>query len=387
MYKKTVGVFMKKILITFLLTAVLFITSFCTVSAESPVPSVSAQSAAVIEMQTGKVLFEKNAYEKRPIASTTKIMTTLLTLESGDLDEPFTVDPAAIKVEGSSMGLQEGDTVTKRNLCYGMLLPSGNDAANSAAIKLAGSFEAFSEMMNKKAQDIGMSSTYFVTPSGLDAKGHGSSAYDMALLAREAMKNPDFREICSQQTAKLSYGNPPYDRWLKNTNKLLGMYDGCIGIKTGFTDDAGRCLVSAAERNGITLIAVTLKAPSDWEDHKAMLDYGFSKLSLVSPQLPGDFTSVPMVGGEENNADISFDRNVMIPVTEEDKDKLTYKIICEPFMYAPLKSGDQAGRIEIYYDNSKVFEIPIVISKDYLAKNLEKPNALDKIKGLFNKKQ
>lgn len=378
---------MKKILITFVLTAVLFITSFCTVSAESPVPSVSAQSAAVIEMQTGKVLFEKNAYEKRPIASTTKIMTTLLTLESGDLDEPFTVDPAAIKVEGSSMGLQEGDTVTKRNLCYGMLLPSGNDAANSAAIKLAGSFEAFSEMMNKKAQDIGMSSTYFVTPSGLDAKGHGSSAYDMALLAREAMKNPDFREICSQQTAKLSYGNPPYDRWLKNTNKLLGMYDGCIGIKTGFTDDAGRCLVSAAERNGITLIAVTLKAPSDWEDHKAMLDYGFSKLSLVSPQLPGDFTSVPMVGGEENNADISFDRNVMIPVTEEDKDKLTYKIICEPFMYAPLKSGDQAGRIEIYYDNSKVSEIPIVISKDYSAKNLEKPNALDKIKGLFNKKQ
>lgn len=387
MYKKTVGVFMKKILITFVLTAVLFITSFCTVSAESPVPSVSAQSAAVIEMQTGKVLFEKNAYEKRPIASTTKIMTTLLTLESGDLDEPFTVDPVAIKVEGSSMGLQEGDTVTKRNLCYGMLLPSGNDAANSAAIKLAGSFEAFSEMMNKKAQDIGMSSTYFVTPSGLDAKGHGSSAYDMALLAREAMKNPDFRDICSQQTAKLSYGNPPYDRWLKNTNKLLGMYDGCIGIKTGFTDDAGRCLVSAAERNGITLIAVTLKAPSDWEDHKAMLDYGFSKLSLVSPQLPGDFTSLPMVGGEENNADISFDRNVMIPVTEEDKDKLTYKIICEPFMYAPLKSGDQAGRIEIYYDNSKVSEIPIVISKDYSAKNLEKPNALDKIKGLFNKKQ
>ena len=156
------------------------------------------------------------------------------------------------------MGLQEGDTVTKRALCAGMLLPSGNDAANAAAVAVAGEQSAFLDMMNRRAAELGMTHTCFASPSGLDAEGHGASAHDMALLARAALRNDDFAEICKKQQMRVCFGDPPYLRTLTNTNKLLAMDDTVIGVKTGFTDAAGRCLVSAAERDGRRLICVTL---------------------------------------------------------------------------------------------------------------------------------
>ncbi|NLT10061.1 MAG: D-alanyl-D-alanine carboxypeptidase, partial [Ruminococcus sp.] len=206
------------------------------VSAEQP--QVSARAAVLISADTGEIVWEHNSGQKLPMASTTKIMTTLLCIESGGMDEQFVVDSDAIKVEGSSMGLQEGDIVTKYALCCGMLLPSGNDAANAAAVRIAGSIEDFSELMNERARKLGLSKTFFVTPSGLEGEGHGSSAYDMAILAREALRNDIFRSICSKSRIQLEYGAPPYKRWLKNTNKLLEMYDGTYGVKTGFTDEA-----------------------------------------------------------------------------------------------------------------------------------------------------
>ena len=204
-------------------------------------PEISAKAAVLISADTGEIIYEHNSSKKLPMASTTKIMTTLLCLESGGLYEEFVVDSEAIRVEGSSMGLREGDIVTKYALCCGMLLPSGNDAANAAAVRIAGNIEDFAVMMNDRAREMGLSRTFFVTPSGLEGEGHGSSAYDMAILAREALKNEMFREICSQTSIQLEFGNPPYKRWLKNTNKLLTMCDGVYGVKTGFTDEAGRC--------------------------------------------------------------------------------------------------------------------------------------------------
>lgn len=346
---------------------------------------VSAKSAVVIDAVTKKVLFEKDAYTKRPMASTTKIMTTLLCLESGDLDVPFEVDSTAIHVEGSSMGLTEGDIVTKRALCYGMLLPSGNDAANATAIRLAGSYEEFALLMNARAAQIGMTSSFFVTPSGLDGEGHGSTAYDMALLAAEAMKNPDFREICSSSTAKLSYGNPPYDRWLKNSNKLLNMYDGCIGVKTGFTDDAGRCLVSAAERNGITLICVTLNAPNDWEDHRKMLDYGFSmeKLTeLPAAEIP-DF--LPVAGGEADTVGICISDKAVAPLVSEDIGKITSRVTVAPFLYAPIKAGDELGEAIYYLDGVEILRLPIKALSDVnLIKSEKSTGLFDRIKAFFH---
>ncbi len=328
--------------------------------------SVSAKACVLIDASTGKVLFEKNSNNILQMASTTKIMTTLLSIESGNLDEYFEVDSNAIKVEGSSMGLVEGDKVTKRILCYGMMLPSGNDAANATAVRVAGSIEKFAEMMNNRAKKIGMTNTHFVTPSGLDDNTdlHYSTAYDMALLTQEALRNPIFREICSTTKVKLEYGNPPYTRWLQNTNKLLKSYEGIIGVKTGFTDKAKRCLVSACERNGVTLICVTLNASNDWNDHMKLYNYGFSVVKKV--EIPADlmdmYTSV--VGGKRELAYIKQQSAPTTVLYGSNDLKVKKVIILPPFLYAPLKKGDIVGRADYIVDNKVVESIPLVVNED-----------------------
>jgi D-alanyl-D-alanine carboxypeptidase/D-alanyl-D-alanine carboxypeptidase (penicillin-binding protein 5/6) len=246
-----------------------------------PLGEISAQSAIVMDADSGKILFEQNADEIRAVASLTKVMTAIITLESGDLDTRFPVNNRVIHVEGTTMGLREGDTVTRRALCYGMLLPSGNDAANAAAVSIDRCLDRFAGRMNVKARQLGMSNTSFANPHGLDEPGHHSTARDMATLAAYALQNADFREICSMPAAQTEFGNPPYRRTLKNNNKMLFSYPNCIGVKTGFTDEAKRCLISAARNDGRTLIVVTLNAPDDWNDHAALFDYGFAKSKLL----------------------------------------------------------------------------------------------------------
>lgn len=305
---------------------------------------VSAVSAIMIEANTGTVLFSKNEKEHRQIASTTKIMTALLTLEAGEPDKEFEVDPTAIKVEGTSMGLREGDIVTRRALCYGMLLPSGNDAANAAAVNISGSKLQFAKLMNKRAEEIGMNDTNFVTPSGLDADGQYSCAYDLALLTREAMNNKDFAKICGLPKAKVAFGNPVNERWLANSNKLLTSYDGCIGVKTGFTDSARRTLVSCAERDGVKLIAVTLNAPNDWSDHTKMLDYGFEKVKMCDFTYDSSRLVLPVIGADKETVGVKCD-SVKLPLCDEQKEKVTVKIYLPGFIYAGLSAGDKVGKI------------------------------------------
>ncbi len=319
---------------------------------------ITAESAIVINADTGEVLYEKNAYEERAMASTTKIMTTLLTLEEGQLDKRFVVDSMAIRVEGTSMGLQEGDIVTRRALCYGMLLPSGNDAANAAAVSVSGTINAFADKMNRKAAEIGMKNTNFVTPSGLDADGHYSTAYDMAILTRYALKNEEFRRICGVSSASLEYGNPPYKRTLYNSNKLLYLYDDCIGVKTGFTDNARRCLVSAAERDGMTVIAVTLNAPDDWNDHEKMLDYGFSQLTPVEIE-PDSFT-VNVFGGDKNSIRVIPERTETIGVRNEDAKSIRIEYYLPSFLYADIEKSEKVGVAKIYRNNTEISSIPLI---------------------------
>ena len=198
------------------------------------------------------------------------------------------------------MGLREGDSVSLNGLATGMLLASGNDAANAAAVKIAGSIEKFSGLMNQKAKELGMENSHFVTPSGLPNDDHYSTAADMALLARHALQNERFAAICTKSSAKLSFGNPPFDRWLYNHNRLLEDYPGCIGIKTGFTKKAGRCLVSAARRDGVTLICVTLSDPNDWRDHAALLDTGFAQTEKRELSVSTQDISLDVVGGMQD---------------------------------------------------------------------------------------
>lgn len=357
---------MKKISVSFvavLCAAVIGFFPKAEVSAAQE-PVVSAKGAVLISADTGEVVYSQNHNEKLPMASTTKIMTTLLCLESGDLYEEFTVDSEAIKVEGSSMGLQEGDIVTKYALCCGMLLPSGNDAANAAAVKIAGSTEDFVELMNEKAQELGLSRTYFATPSGLDGKGHGSTAYEMALLAREALKNETFREICSSETIKLAYGNPPYDRWLTNTNKLLSMCEGVYGVKTGFTDDAGRCLVSACEREGERLICVTLNDKNDWNDHIALYDYGFEQVESCELELPQRF-EIHIVGADTEKCTVSLkDNAVSVTTLENDKENYTFEVLSAPFVYAPVENGEELAQLRVMYKDKEVCRAPLCAAED-----------------------
>ena len=214
------------------------------------------------------------------IASTTKIMTGLLVCEAGELDRTVTVPDAAVGLEGSSMYLKKDETLTRRDLLYGMMLHSGNDAALTLAISVSGSEGAFVRQMNLRARALGLTQTHFANPHGLDSGENYSTALDLAHLAQAALQNAQLRAVVSTKTAVCA------GRTLTNHNKLLWRYDGCIGVKTGYTRHAGRILVSAAERDGRMLIAVTISDPDDWRDHTALLDYGFAVLGRDTPVYP-----------------------------------------------------------------------------------------------------
>lgn len=350
---------MRKQLCSVLLSAVLL---FCSLpmphAAAMEITAVSAKACVVMEATTREVFFAQNETEQLPMASTTKIMTTLLCLESGDLDTPFRVDDNAIQVEGSSMGLVKGDIVTKRALCYGMMLPSGNDAAGAIAVKLAGSYEAFAEQMNQRAEQIGLQNTHFVTPSGLHDEQHYSTAYDMAMLTAVALQNADFREICGQTTAKVSFGNPPYERWLKNTNKLLTQCEGVIGVKTGFTDEAGRCLVSACTRNDITLICVTLNDPNDWQTHSNLYDAIFPTLQTKTVSLPENL-QIPVVGGTAEQVALQTEGTVTYGSNGTVCD-IQFSVRTKPFLFAPVLPEQYGGVLVAEQNGRELFRLPLL---------------------------
>lgn len=345
-----------------LVTLPLFSPKVYANAAYAPDFSVSALSAVVINADTGSIVYEKSAFAERAMASTTKIMTALLTIEAGDLDKKFTVDSFAIQVEGTSMGLQQGDIVTRRALLYGILLPSGNDAANAAAVSVSGSMGKFVELMNDKAEKLGLVNTHFANPSGLDADGHYTTAYDLAMLTKAALENPIFADICKCADARVEFGNPPYLRRLANSNKMLWQYEGCYGVKTGFTDNARRCLVSAAERDGVKLICVTLNAPDDWEDHRKMLDYGFVQVTNTEVVLPAP-TAVPVIGGETEKVGLSLSEKVILPLSRDEIKAISFKLYTEPFLYAGFEQGTIVGEVEIFLDGEIIRKSEIVTAE------------------------
>lgn len=344
---------MKKRIASFALTLITVISFSVSAFAQ---PGVSAESAILMCVENGEILFSKNADSRMSMASTTKIMTSLLAIEAAIPNKEITVTKEMVSVEGTSMGLMAGDSVSMKELIYGMLLQSGNDAAHTVACVMAGSEEEFAKLMNKRAAEIGMKNTSFATASGLDRENHYSTAYDMALLAAECIKNPEFVSVCSRKSARLTYGNPPYSRTLTNHNRLLWSYDGCIGMKTGFTKKSGRCLVGAARRNGITLVSVTLNAPNDWNDHISMFDYGFSQLESFSLSCDLSNIKLPVCGGKQNYVKLiqSYE-----PVYPADGSGYSCEILLRRFEYAPVKQGDILGKA-VYYSGGKVVaEVPL----------------------------
>lgn len=374
---------MKKSVVLILVFAFL-LNLFCPVAKAEF--SISAKAAIVITADTLEVLYEKSANQKLPMASTTKIMTALLLAEQPDLSKTVKTTKQMVTVEGSSMGLLEGDTVSYRDLLYGMLLASGNDAANTTAYVLAGSTQDFAKMMNEKAAELGMKNTSFVTPSGLDDENHYTTAYDLAVLTAAALKNSAFRTACSSKSAVLYYGNPPYRRTLTNHNKLLGNYEGIIGVKTGFTKKSGRCLVTAAEREGKRVIAVTLNDPDDWNDHRKLLDYGLEK-TVVTEFKNDDVTDVlPIVCGTADLVRIKCEQ-AKICTAVGTENEIKRKIILPKFIYAPISAGEKVGEIEYYFKDtlvktSDIFSVADVES--YNRKENFQKRFLNNLKVLWN---
>ena len=313
---------------------------------------ISAKAYLVMEASLGQVTAAKNESVCLPMASTTKIMTAYLTLQQPDLYEEFTVDRDTIRVEGTSMGLTEGDTVTLYALACGMLLASGNDAANAAAVRIGGSIENFVMLMNEQAAKLKMTQSHFANPSGLPDDRHYSTAYDMALLTAAALKDPLFREICGAKKMAVTVSGQV--RHYSNHNRLLSEYDGCIGVKTGFTKKAGRCLVSAAERDGVTLVCVTLSAPDDWNDHKKLLDAGFDAVeqTVLSPKQ--ERFSAAVVGGVSDTVDAYLFGEVCVCLDAKQAEKVTQEIRMRPFYFAPVYAGALLGEICYYYEGEPI---------------------------------
>lgn len=332
-----------------------------TLSVHAEEVTCSASAFVLYCPDNGKILLSENADRQLPMASTTKIMTTLLTLEEAAVDNRVVEFTDAMVAEGSSMYLKKGEKVTLYDLAVGMMMQSGNDAANAAALTIAGSFEAFADLMNEKAAVIGMKHTHFVTPSGLDDENHYSTAYDMALLMAYAMQNEDFAFITSQTSMEVHFLYPA-DKFITypNHNKLLKMYKDCIGGKTGFTDAAGRCLVTAARRDDLDLIAVTLNDRSDWGDHTELYEAGFSQYKTVTVNT--DMDSIGVVGGEADSISLNTeDLQVVVPADTQEIDTQVYLPV---FLYAPIRQDVPVGKVVCLANGEVLSETPITTAQN-----------------------
>lgn len=365
--------------------SVLFMFSFSiTVNAkENSEVNISAEAYVLYCADNGQIISSKNENKKMKPASTTKIMTSLLALEEASSQNKKVKFTEKMIAEGSSMYLKVGDVVTLKDLASGMMMASGNDAANAAAISISGSSEKFADKMNKRAAQIGMKNTHFVTPSGLDDDNHYSTAYDMALLMTYALENEDFAKLTSQKSATVEFIEPSSKKTTySNHNRLLSLYEYCIGGKTGYTMSAGRCLVSAAKKDGLTLVCVTLNDRNDWNDHISLYNYGFEKYSCYTSDDISFFAEVPCVGGESNSVTVTGEKAVSLVVSADDKEKIKRKVYLDNFLYAPIKQGDCVGRIE-YTLNGKFIDENNLIAVDSVNSKKENKNIFTIIKDLF----
>ncbi|MBQ4629473.1 MAG: D-alanyl-D-alanine carboxypeptidase [Clostridia bacterium] len=336
-------------------------------------PDVSARSAIVIENTTGRVLYEKNSKEKLPMASTTKIMTALCAIENSQTWKAVKVDDRAVGIEGSSVYLTHGEVITMEELIYATMLNSGNDAATAIAYEISGSVEGFAKLMNSTAKKIGAKNTNFVNACGLWEKEHYTTAHDLALISAYALKNPTFAKIVSTKKKTISNGDKDYDRILSNHNKLLSSYPGCIGVKTGYTKKCGRCLVSAARRDGVTLTCVTLNAPDDWNDHKNLLDNGFSKVKSVIVAKSGDYAaSVCVKNGMQKTCPLEFSNDLSSLEFFEKETNANLRFKLPQTIEAPIMAGESIGMAEVVIDGKIVASVGLVSSVSVAQKPMVK---------------
>jgi len=327
-------------------------------------PYVSAQAAVLIEQQSGRILFGHKHRERLGMASTTKIMTAIVALEHGNLDDIVTVSAAAANVEGSSMWLEAGENIPLEDLIWGLMLASGNDAATAIAEHISGEIESFAELMNETAARIGVLDTNFTNPHGLSDENHYTTALDLAIITAYGLQIPKFAEIVATRRKIVSWEDRDYGRTLNNHNRMLNMYQGSTGVKTGFTRATGRCLVSSAVRDfdgvEMQLIAVTLNAPNDWADHKAMLDYGFYNFAprvLASPD--EEFSTIAVTYGESEILPLKAGGQYIFPLRESERQTVRIAANMPDSIEAPIQTGDLVGHITVTIGDEEFSNYPI----------------------------
>ena len=361
--------------IAFILAAII-ILSLITVYASSASleTKLSARSAALYQPDTGSFLFSKNADQRMKMASTTKIMTALLAIEnSDDLSELIEIPKEACGVEGSSAYLKCGDILSVEELLYALLLQSANDAACALAFHISGGVDEFADLMNERASQMGLENTHFTNPHGLDDDGHYTTARELAKIAGEAMNNSVFREIASTYKKTLECGERR--RTYINHNKLLRSYDGAIGVKTGFTDESGRCLVGAAERDGLILISVTLDAPSDWADHKALLDLGFSMMEMVRLSSVYEYSfDIPTTSLKSIRVTNTDELGIILPRGEHE---IKRYINLPMFISQNIEIGDKIGYIDFFVDGEFAGRASLIATEEH---RIKEKNFFEKIK-------
>ena len=343
--------------------------------------SSSAGSAFVFDADSGRVFYSKNADAKRAMASTTKIATAITVIDNcKDLDAEVKIDKRAVGIEGTSIYLREGEVLTVRELLYGLMLRSGNDAAVALAIYTAGSVDEFATLMNKTAEKAGAENTNFANPHGLDNENHYTTARDLAKITAYALNNEDFAQIVSTKNIKIPSKEEGY-RFLSNKNRLLSSLEGCIGVKTGYTSKAGRCLVSAAERDGLRVVCVVLNCGPMFEESAAMINAVYQKYKSYEILEPYKFVAdIPLGNGETPTVQVYSKKGLTLPLTEEEYSKITTEYDLPEILSAPVKSGQVVGEVKVYYDKHLIFS-----EKIYTIDEVDSKLLKDKVKDILDK--
>ena len=324
--------------------------------------TTSATACIVIDADSGRVLLEHNAHQALPMASTTKVMTALLAIERGSLTEEVTCSRSAFGVPGTSIYLSEGETLTLEQMLYGLMLASGNDAAVAIAEHIGGTAEDFCALMTERARELGCENTVFLTPHGLPCEGHHTTCHDLALIAREAMTHPVFRQIVSTTRAKIPWEGREYDRVLNNKNRLLTTYEGATGIKTGYTKAAGRCLVFGAERDGLEIIGVLLNC-YDWFDEAArLMDMAFARYESLTLLQAGEVLRLlPVASGDAESVGACLAGELKgavplntLPVVEIDLPDM---------LEAPVMRGARIGEVRMVLNGTVLAAVPLLASE------------------------
>ncbi|MBR0600208.1 D-alanyl-D-alanine carboxypeptidase family protein [Sinanaerobacter chloroacetimidivorans] len=360
---------MRRIIISILLIALmgLFTPIYGEPALEKQVPeppAVSAQNAIVIEADSGKVLYEKNADEKAYPASITKILTALLAIENGDLEKKVKVSQNAAGVEGSSIYLEKGEKIPLRDLVYGLMLRSGNDAAIAISEAIGGTTDNFVAMMNERAKEIGAVNTHFMNPNGLHHDEHYTTARDMALISREAMKNEEFKTVARAKSWITDRGVGKYN-YFYNKNKVIYQYEGGTGIKIGYTKAAGRTLVASSERNGMELICVVLNAPDWFNDTYKLMDYvynNYEKILIAPGQRP--LKAVKVIKGCKDFVYVGPKQDITIPGMKETNSNISIEYVMSTGIKAPVCRWQKAGELKIYVNNEYIYSAPLFYLED-----------------------